>query len=358
MSWIREHCGAPISWRTVRDILPSGAASSQDIEALRAEVMQAKAVVQVLRKQRVDGTWGGNILGLAPSKALGIKDTGTVVQYRRLLELGVPTDLRALRVTDRAFYRLLSRDEDPKLLFEYQKAAKGNPPLARWAREAMREGVTAALADAGQIDDPRVRGAAHRIATNVSQFLRSDLAEKPFARMGSRTVLHPEAYPPTLFSVAIFAYMPNLQRERAGFIERLGHYLSQPQPKKAYTIQAGRKVIKPVFHILGDPIKADSSGNTPDLPLALHWIELLVRLGMLERSLSAQRVLARLVRECDERGVWSPKSLRGAPKSPSKLVDFAFPLEANGESTEGRRADVTFRVALIAKLAGWDLTFA
>jgi hypothetical protein len=149
-----------------------------------------------------------------------------------------------------------------------------------------------------------------------------------------------------------------LQRERAGFIERLGHYVSQPQPKKAYTILVGKKVIKPVFYVLGNPIRADSSGNTPDIPLALHWIELLVRLGMLERSPSAQRVLARLIRECDERGVWSPKSLRGAPKSPSKLVDFAFPLEAHCEGPEGRRADVTFRLALIAKLAGWDLTFA
>jgi hypothetical protein len=67
------------------------------------------------------------------------------------------------------------------------------------------------------------------------------------------------------------------------------------------------------------------------------------------------RILGRLLRDCDNRGVWSPKNLRTFPKSPSKLADFAFPLEIDGKSQEARKADVTFRLALIAKLAGWEL---
>ncbi len=254
-------------------------------------------------------------------------------------------------------FRLLSRDDDPALVFEYQKAAKTNPALGLWARGLMREGATAALAHAGHINDPRVRGAAHRIATNVSQFLRSELSEKPVVRRGSRNLLHPDAYPPTLFSIAIVAYMPTLQRERAGFLERLGHYLSQPATKRAYTIHIGRKVIKPQFHLLGDPLKADSAGNPKDLPFALHWIELLVRAGMLHTSPTGQRILGRLLRECDEQGVWQPKNLRALPKSPSRLADFAFPLELDGKTIERRKADVTFRLALIAKLAGWSLDY-
>lgn len=301
--------------------------------------------------------WGGNILGIAPSKAQGIRDVGTVARYRQLIELGVPPTGRACRLAERVFFRLLSRDEDPVLLFEYRKAAKVNPGLREWVRDLMREAATAALAQGGHVEDPRVRGAAHRISTRVSQFLRSDLATKPIIRRRSRNLLDPDAYPPTLFSVAIAAYMPNLQRERAGFVERLGAHLSVPQTKRSYIIKIGRKIIQPTFHVLGDPLLADSVGNAKDLPFALHWIELLTRLGVLHVSPVARRILGRLLRDCDQRGVWSPRNLRTIPKSKSRLADFAFPLEADSRDPERRKADVTFRIALIAKLAGWQLEF-
>lgn len=313
--------------------------------------------MQTLKRQKPDGVWGGNILGFAVSKAQGIKEPGTVYQYRRLLELGYPREERAYRLAERVFYRLLSRDEDPALQFEYQKAARANPALALWARQLMREAATAALAQAGQIDDPRVRGSAHRIASAVSQFLRSDRAAQPIIRRASRNLLHPDAYPPTIFSVAMVAYMPNLQRERAGFVERLGHYLAAPAPKRSYVVQIGRKIIKPDFYLLGDPLAIDAAGSAKDLPFALHWIELLARLGMLGIVPTAQRILARLIRDCDERGVWDPKNLRSLPASKAKVAGFAFPLEENGKTAESRRADVTFRLALIGKLAGWQLEF-
>lgn len=341
----------------MRDLLPPGAATPADVQLLRDELMKSKAVVQIIKKQKPDGTWGGNIVGLTPAKPQGIKDVGTVHQYRRLLELGVAGDARPLLLAERILFRLLSRDEDPKLLFEYQKAAQANLGLAAWARELFREGATAALAQAGHVEDPRVRGAAHRILTNVSHFLRSELGGKPIVRRGNRNLLAQGAYPPSLFSVAILAYMPNVQRERGGLLERLGHYLAQPETKRTYVIQFGRKVIQPTFHFLGDPLHADSSGNPKDLPLALHWIELLVRMGTLHTSSTAQRILVRLLRECDGDGVWSPKNLRALPKSKSRLADFAFPLETDGNSVENRKVDVTFRLALIGRLAGWELEF-
>jgi hypothetical protein len=357
VTWIRDNACASIRWRTVTEILPPGSATQGDIDALQQELMSFKRVVQTLKKQKGDGLWAGNVLGIAPAKAQGIKDVGTVAQYRHLLELGVPRDERALRLADRLFYRVLSRDTDPGLLFEYRKAAKTNVQVVGWARNMMREGATAALAQAGQAEDPRVRGSAHRIASQMSQFLRSELAEKPVVRKGARYLLQSDAYPPTVFSVAMVAFMPALQRERAGFADRLGIFLAQPAPKRAYSIQLGRKVIKPVFHVLGDPLHADSAGNPADLPFALHWMELLARLGMLDQSATAQRILARLQKDCDDDGVWNPKNLRAIPRSPSGLADFAFPLELDGRTAERRKADVTFRLALIARLADRDLDF-
>jgi hypothetical protein len=341
----------------VNEILPPPGATPEDRAGLLAELQSYRPVTQLVRKQKANGTWGDNILGVDPATWRLGADVGTVSRYRRLVEYGLPAGERAFRLADRILYRLLSRDESPELDFEFKRPAKTNPELGRYARAMMREGATVALAQAGQAEDPRVRGAAHRIASDVSQFLRSELADKPLVRRGTRTVLHPDAHLPTIFSVGMVAYMPNLQRERAGFVERLAAYLAQPAGKRTYVIQVGKRVAKPVFHLLGDPIVTDSAGHAKDLPLALHWIELLARLGMLQTSETAQRVLARLLKDCDESGVWTPKNLRTLPRSPSRLADFGFPLEAEGKTPAARQADVTFRLALIAKLAGWQLEF-
>ena len=357
VSWIRAHASPSIKWRTLNDILPPGSATAADYAALKDELLNYKGITQILRKQRKAGVWGDNILGLAPNKPAGIKDIGTIYQYRRLLEMGIPRDHRAIRLADRVLFRLLSRDDAPELRFEYKSAAKQNPRLAIWARTYHREGATVALAHSGRADDPRVRGAAHRIASDISQFLRSELAEKPIVRKRSRNMLDPEAYPPTLLSVAAFAHMPNVQRERAGFMERLCAFLAKPQPKRTYTILVGRKVIQPSYHLLGNPVEADRYGNAKDVPLALHWIELLVRLGMLHTNETAQKVLARLLGELNSKGVWASHNLRAIPKGPSKVASFAFPLELDGKTMQRRQADVTFRLALIAKLAGWRLEY-
>ena len=357
VSWLREHASPPIKWRTVNDILPPGAATEEDYAALREEVLGFKGVTQIIRKQYKAGVWADNILGLSANKAQGIKDVGTVAQFRRLVECGVPTSERPLRLAERVLYRLLSRDDDPTLLFEYKTAAKKNPELAVWARTYFREGAVVSLAHAGHEEDPRVRGGAHRMASEISQFLRSDLVEKPIVRKGNRNILHPDAYPPTTMSLATFAYMPSLQRERAGFIERLCTFLAQPQPKKKYTIVLGRKVIQPTYHLLGNPIEVDRSGRPKDLPLALHWIELLVRMGMLHTNEPAHRALEKMLQDLDANGIWSPSNLRAIPKSSSKLADFAFPLEPDAKTMERRQADVTFRLAMIAKLAGWQLEY-
>lgn len=357
ISWLRAYASPAVKWRTVNDILPPGAASPADYELLREELRQYKPVLQTLKKQKKSGLWGDNILGLAPNKTQGYRDVGTVAQYRRLLELGVPRDERAYRLAERLFFRLLSRDEGLDLLVEYKTAARGNPELVVRGRDQFREGATAALAHAGLVEDPRVRGSAHRLVSLVSQFLRSELAGKPWVRKGARTILHSEAFPPTTLLVAIVAYMPTLQRERAGFVERLCAYLAQPQPHKKYVIAVGRKTIQPTYQLLGNPVEADRSGTAKDLPLALHWIELLVRMGTLGTNEAAGRVLRRLLDDVDANGVWAPRNLRSLPKSPSRLADFAFPLEVDPKTAERRQADVTFRLALIAKLAGWTLEY-
>ncbi len=298
------------------------------------------------------------MLALAASAKDGIKDIGTVPQHRRLLQLGLSRSARPFKLSERILFRLLSRDDDPALQFEYLKAVKDHPPSGEWTREQFREAATAALAEAGYQEDPRIRGAAHKIASNVSTFLRSPLADKPFIRVATKTVLDPEAHPPTWYSLAMIAALPSLQRERAGFIERLGQYLAQPAPKKEYAVMLGKRALKPTPLLLGDPIEADSKGNAKDIPVALYTIELLAKLGALQSSPSGMKVLSRLVSECDERGIWQPKALKTQPKAGHPITYHWYPLMAETKAPESRVIDVTFRLASIARLLGWQLTFA
>ncbi len=318
-------------------------------------MVTAKSVVTLVKKQKENGAWGGNLLGLAPSAATGIKDIGTIPQYRRLVQLGYPRDGRPFKLADRLLFRILSRDEDPGLLFEYQKAAKAQPATAEWFRDHLREAATCARAEGGYMEDPGSRGSAHKIATAISTFLRSPLAEKPLTKAGKSTVLHPEAHPPTWYSLAMVAALPNLQRERAGFTERLGQYLGMPAPKKSFSIMVGKKAIKPDSVLLGCPITADAKGHATDVPLALHFIELLARLRAVPSSPTATKVLARLFAECDDNGIWHPHNLRISPKATSRMSYHCHPLQDEAKSVEGRAVDVTFRLALIARVMGMEV---
>jgi hypothetical protein len=363
LSWLLEAASPPIQYRAYAEIVPESARDPERLAALRRALLEYKVPREIVRRQKSNGLWGGNLLGPGPSKVYGWTDTGTVYQYRRLLELGWPPEDRVFRLTDRVLFQILSRiepDDDDRdiaqraieLLAEFQKAGKTDLGLARWARRMGREAAACALARGGHGEDPRLRGTAHHIASDISQFLRSELAEKPFKKAHGKTVLDPTAYPPTIFAVEMLAFLPSLQRERAGFVERLGRYFSTPAPRRAFYILAGKKLFKPVFELLGDPTRADAQGHVRDIPLATYWLELMARLGLVRQTPSTTRVLARLFSECDDQGIWSPKSLRALPKATTPLTVHYFPLEGPGKSPAQRQTDVTFRLALIAKLMG------
>src|SRR5712692_7847767 len=355
LSWLYEAASLPIQYRTLTEVVPEPARDFERVGALGEELLHYKEALALVRKQKDTGLWGANLLAPAPSKAMGWKEVGTIFQYRRLLELGWPADSRPFRFADRFLFRLLSRDDDPTLLVEFQRVAKSDLGLALWARSMGAQGAAAALARGAHQDDPRLRGAAHRIASDISTYLRSETAQKPFRKAQGKTVLDPLAYTPTVFSIEMLAFMPAVQRERAGFLERLAAYFSAPTPRRVFFIQAGKKLFRPLFEILGDPLHADAQGRLDDVPFALYWLELLARLGIVRQVPSAVRVLARLYSECSDQGIWSPKSLRAMPKSENPVVAHYFPLEGPGKSPAQRQTDVTFRLALIARLLGIPL---
>lgn len=123
-------------------------------------------------------------------------------------------------------------------------------------------------------------------------------------------------------------------------------------------ITVGKTTMRPTHLLLGDPIELDSKGIAKDLPLALHFIELLASLGQLHSSESATSVLLRLLEDVDDSGVWHPKNLRSQPKAISPITHHSWPLSADDGDLASRQADITFRLALIAKRLGWALEYS
>ncbi len=100
---------------------------------------------------------------------------------------------------------------------------------------------------------------------------------------------------------------------------------------------------------------ADAQGRVSDVAFAVYWLELLARLGIVRQVPIAAKVLARLYSECDDQGIWSPAGLRVMPRSTNPVISHYFPLEGPGKSPAQRQTDVTFRLALIARLSGIPL---
>ena len=305
-------------------------------------MIESKAALAVVKKQKDTGIWGGNLLGLAPSAAQGIKDVGTIPNYRRLLQLGWPRAGRPFKLADRVLFRLLSPGRGPRPAVRVPEAgqvgcrgrglgprdhARGRLGGAGRGRLRRRPSAPRRRAQDRQRDLPVSPQSARREA--VRQVGQADLA------------LHPEAHPPSWYSVAMLAVMPNLQRERAGFTERLGHYLAQPAPKKAFVIQVGKRTVKPQHLLLGDPIEADAKGMPKDIPLALHYIELMARMGALQWAPVATKVLGRLLpRTATSWASGSPKNLQiaaqGGQQDHLPLLSAA-PRRQDHRGARGRR---------------------
>jgi hypothetical protein len=281
-----------------------------------------------------------------------------VAQYRRLVQLGVPRSTRPFRLADRTLFRTLSRDDDPLLYGEFFDLSLDDMDIAEWYRNLIREAASCALAEAGYCDDPRLRQSAHRVISGVSAFLRSPLAEEPLIKKGSSGwQLHREANPPSWWSIAMLAAMPALQRERAGFVDRLGQYLALPAPTQNWHLVVGKNNVRNTHLVLGDPIQHEN-GVAKDVPLALHTMELLATLGLFNSSPSALAVWTRLLEDLDQNGVWHPRNLRSQPKAGSPVTWHIWPLVADAGEVTSRQADMTFRIAMIARRLGLTLEYS
>jgi hypothetical protein len=206
------------------------------------------------------------------------------------------------------------------------------------------------LAQAGYDKDPRVRGAAIRIAARVDEFLRSPLAESPLIRAGNQHVVSPDASPPSFWFLLMLAHMPLFRTENFEMMGRLANYLAGPAPRTAPSIAVDKDVLPMPHLMLGDPLPTLQAAMA-DLPWTLTWLELVARLGFLHKNDIWCGIFERLIAQRDADGVWRSRKGIAVPPSDNEFAWATYPLEE--ELTDERKwTDVTFRIGLIARLSG------
>ena len=301
--------------------------------------------------QGPDGIWSHSMLTIPSARAEHFEAVGTINAVRRLLEYGWDRDTPPLVLARRVLFRLLAEDDDPEWLFEFGgKGIAGDEDMARRGRAILREAAAAALAQAGYEGDPRLRGAARRIIERIAGYLRSPLAQKPFVRVGNQHVLPAEAAPPSIYALTMLAYMPLFRNEHHDAMDRIYHHLTQPLPRQEAVQLCGKKVIPQPHLILGDLLPNRNAADT-DVPLAIMWLELVTRLGFLRRNDNWAKLFDRFLDDRDSEGIWHPHKGMSVARSTNPFVWPMYPLEENLSGDE-RWTDVTFRLGLIARLAG------
>jgi hypothetical protein len=347
LQWILENAAAPIQYRATTEVAKLDPREVAGVELLPLTYPPA---IMLALAQSGDGTWSGGMLSVPSPKGNGVEGVGTVNAVRRLLEYGWDKDSPPLIRARRILFRLLAEDEDPAYLFEVAGKGKLEPEVARHWRGVLREAAAAALAQAGYEGDPRLRGAARRILDRIGNFLSGPDARKPWVRVGNRQVLPEEASPPSIYALQMLAHMTLFRSEHHAVMDRIFHHLEQPMPRQESMQVVGSEILAQPHLVLGDMLPHRNAVDA-DVPFALMWLELMARLGFLQRHEGWTKLFDRFIDDRDRAAVWHPHKGSETPNSTNPYVWPSFPLDT---PTEGlvRWTDVTFRIGLIARLAG------
>jgi hypothetical protein len=346
LGWLLNRASAPIQYRSIVEVARLGSGANGGLSALPYSYRPA---ITLALAQRSDGIWNDSMLGVPSGRADRFEGIGTITAVRRLLEYGWDRESPPLILARRTLFRLLAEDDDAAFLFELG-TRHPDPDMARRGRAILREAAAAALAHAGYEGDPRLRGAARRILDRIDTYLRSPLAQKPWIRVGNKQVLAGEAAPPSIYALEMLAHMPLFRNEHHVELDHIYQHVSQSPPRQEPQQLCGDKIAHQPHLVLGDRLSSRSIVDA-DIPAALMWLELMARLNFLRRNETWTKMFERFLDERDRDYVWRPHKGISIPRPADPAVWPSFPLEEHLSGDE-RLTDVTFRLGLIARLAG------
>jgi hypothetical protein len=351
VGWLLDRSGDAVRARVLLDLAPAPLPEPVREEARRIALAHPPALRLALGQQR-DGSWPGGLLATPGFDEPEVERAGMIPAVVRLIEYGWPADAPSFLNARRLLYRLLAEDEDPTVLCELRLDATDASRI-RASRRRVRYAAGAALAIMGHETDPRVRGVAVRALERTLAWLRSleRLERAPDGTLAFG-ILSEEAAPPSVHLLVMLAFMPRFRAEQTDALNRILAFVAGPAPVTGARQRVGTQVVAQPYLALGNPLPTTLETNAKQLLPAIAWLEVLARLGALRRPGGPwNALLDRLLDMRDAEGRWPHRV--SLPTSDA----FVWPIFPLGDpaSVAARTSDVTFRLALVARLAGRPL---
>lgn len=359
LGWLHRYGSVPVKYRLYTEI-EGYPQSSKEVRQTRASLMCHPQAIEILKKQKNDGSWGGTFRGVSTAKSTERTTPfdGIEYQFSRLVEMGFDkTDEPVARC---ASMLMMYISNDPKApLWEARYHLPANPEAVKWHLRLIAILSAKMLSMAGYQKDETLKKWMISYVAHLNEYLESDMSKKPYSLYKDKYIIDEEIMLPGYHLIDLLAYNTWLRDGLLGklFFPKLKAYLSDfpkpPEdcPMKVYDsinfefpdlyVRAGKNLYRGQGIPTPVTLQEVNSKYKNHLPSVIKQIEMRARLGFLERD---DPVLLWLLSHQDERGVISlPGRLE---KMIGRDTYHYYPLQDNLEG-QGKSVDPTFRAFLI-----------
>jgi len=349
-SWLLQNASAPIRYRVLTELLDLGR-DDPEVQKARQQAMDYAPALQLQRKQRKDGTWGGQIhAGDTRKLEPSLENLMT-----KLFEYGWRRETKAVQLGAKTLRSFLTIKKDLKL-FEFSKVVKADAKRERYYRWFLRILALGLLTRAGYLDE-KARSGILELLELCSSFVDDPVSRNPTEEIGGSHPLFRRAswksgylFLPDIYTLKVFAFSPwLLDGEMAKMrLKKIFDYLLSP------TYQELAPDLGLVRTDKGSFLKrhgvrmhsVDHYQKKGGLDELLLYLELFARLGLINRYPLLMAQLEWLQSQQGKDGRWN---------LPTKLINdnsrwtHLMRIEKDWRSPTRKEADTTFRVLLILR---------
>ena len=348
--WLLENAGPPIRYRVLTELLDRSK-DDPDVVKTRQAVLLYPPALALSRKQRKDGTWGGQIHAGDPKRLeLSLENAMSL-----LFEMGWGRDAKPVKTAAATLRPFLSAKKDVKF-FEFAKFVKADEKRERYYRWALRILALGLLVRGGYTDD-RSRLQVLELLDLCAGFVDDPVSRNPVEEIGASHPLIRAAgfrrdylFVPDLPIFRVFAFSPwlldgELAKMRlkkmsdyvlAETYQRLAPDLGLVRTAKGSFVKGGGLRIRGVEYY-------QKHGGLYEL---LVNMEIFARLGLLNRYPQFMAHLEWWHAQQGKEGRWS---IASKLLNESSRWTAMIRLEKDWRSPARKEADLTFRVLLILK---------
>jgi hypothetical protein len=359
LSWLHRYGSVPIRYRLLTEI-EGYPLSTKEVREIRSALKHHPPAMDIIKKQRPDGSWGGTFRGTSTVKNPQRKSPfdGIEYQFSRLAEMGFDRDNEPIKRCAELLKMYIVNDPRAPI-WEARYYLPDNPEAVKWHLRLITIISAKMLSMAGYQEDEALKKWMIGYIAHLNEYLESDRSKNPYTFFKGKYAIDEEIMLPGYHLLDLLAFNPWLKVGLLGklFFPKFQSYISNfPKPPEDCPM---RKYISincesPDLYIrVGDrlyrgqgipaPVTLQEVGTKykNHIPSVLKQLEMRARLGFLERD---DPVLLWFLSNQDKRGIISiPGRLE---KMIGRDTYHYYPLNDTTED-EGKFVDATFRAFLI-----------